>query len=325
MLGFEQPLLEILSILRGRDLPNLKNPRRGLSEAPNNMIQNLSKKWAANEATAAKVCEDSDQLIQVLASATLTQALFKVAFPILQAMGNRNEGHSNNEDVDERKTLEKEEGKFLLVDADSHRNLSIQRESDLTSLLGPKTLPAQGEVGSGVIDFMTQEEARSGNASRLEKGEVVETPGQLCQYHIMATCKLRLAALLSFLRTHSAQKVVVFFSTCDSVDFHALLFREAEWPLELDSPIESDGDGDGDGEGSSGGGGRGGGKTASTGKRMDMEEFISRGGAPGDAHAKNVSNYLDPLELRSVGIFGKDCPMFRLHGNVPHKVRKEGK
>ena len=34
---------------------------------------------------------------------------------------------------------------------------------------------------------------------------------------------------------------MVFFSTCDSVDFHALLFRETEWPQDLDSAIEGGG------------------------------------------------------------------------------------
>ena len=31
---------------------------------------------------------------------------------------------------------------------------------------------------------------------------------------------------------------MVFFSTCDSVDFHALLFRETQWPEDLDAAIE---------------------------------------------------------------------------------------
>ena len=31
---------------------------------------------------------------------------------------------------------------------------------------------------------------------------------------------------------------MVFFSTCDSVDYHALLFRETEWPQDLDAAIE---------------------------------------------------------------------------------------
>ena len=51
---------------------------------------------------------------------------------------------------------------------------------------------------------------------------------------MMVTCKWRLAALLSFLRTHSDQKVVVFLSTCDAVDYLSLLLREMDWPTELD-------------------------------------------------------------------------------------------
>ena len=60
---------------------------------------------------------------------------------------------------------------------------------------------------------------------------------------MMVTCKWRLAALLCFLKTHAHQKVMVFFSTCDSVDFHALLFRETEWPQDLDAAIEGGGRG----------------------------------------------------------------------------------
>jgi hypothetical protein len=66
----------------------------------------------------------------------------------------------------------------------------------------------------------------------------MDAPQQLAQYYMMVTCKWRLSALLCFLKTHAHQKVMVFFSTCDSVDFHALLFRESEWPMDLDAAIE---------------------------------------------------------------------------------------
>ena len=68
--------------------------------------------------------------------------------------------------------------------------------------------------------------------------QAMDAPQQLAQYYMMVTCKWRLAALLCFLKTHQHQKVMVFFSTCDSVDFHALLFRETEWPQDLDAAIE---------------------------------------------------------------------------------------
>ena len=76
--------------------------------------------------------------------------------------------------------------------------------------------------------------AEKRNGSLLDKNSVIEAPAQLAQYFMMVTCKWRLAALLSFLRTHSDQKVVVFLSTCDAVDYLSLLLREMEWPTELD-------------------------------------------------------------------------------------------
>mgnify|MGYP006194446369 CR=1 FL=1 len=70
---------------------------------------------------------------------------------------------------------------------------------------------------------------------------------------MMVTCKWRLAALMSFLRTHSEQKVVVFLSTCDAVDYLSLLLREMDWPTELDNG--ADYKGKNDTEGVLGGGG----------------------------------------------------------------------
>jgi len=60
------------------------------------------------------------------------------------------------------------------------------------------------------------------------------TPKQLAQHYMVVTQKLRLAALSVFLRQRAAQnhKVLVFFSTCDSVDFHTTLIKAASWPAE---------------------------------------------------------------------------------------------
>ncbi|CAN0106472.1 unnamed protein product, partial [Ectocarpus sp. 12 AP-2014] len=57
--------------------------------------------------------------------------------------------------------------------------------------------------------------------------EEFSTPRQLVQYYMTVTQKLRLPALCAFLRAHAAEKVVVFMSTCDAVDFHHDLFRRA--------------------------------------------------------------------------------------------------
>jgi len=161
----------------------------------------------------------------------------------------------------------------------------------------------------GVIDFgnddegndndeQEQEQATKKARTSLVKGEEMEAPEQLAQYYMMVTCKWRLSALVSFLRAHAHQKLVVFFATCDSVDFHALLLREADWPVELDPDFSrqgqgSDADADGQDEG------------AST--------------ATQEASMKQV---LEPLPSHFPGMFGKQFTLYRLHGSVPQLARQ---
>ena len=67
--------------------------------------------------------------------------------------------------------------------------------------------------------------------STLTKNENISDaiPEQLSQYYMVVPCKWRLAALCSFLKLHANanEKIIVFFSTCDSVDYHALLLKAA--------------------------------------------------------------------------------------------------
>ena len=154
----------------------------------------------------------------------------------------------------------------------------------------------------------------------------MDAPQQLAQYYMMVTCKWRLAALLCFLKTHQHQKVMVFFSTCDSVDYHALLFRETEWPQDLDAAIEgqpgeleTNGSGSGSGSGRFGnkqmigGGGGGGGNNLPDG-------FINNSSS--SSSSSSSSNFIEPLPSRFTGMFGEECFMYRLHGNVPQNVRQ---
>ncbi|XP_072961311.1 DEAD-box ATP-dependent RNA helicase 17 [Typha angustifolia] len=58
-------------------------------------------------------------------------------------------------------------------------------------------------------------------------------PAQLIQRYVKVPCGSRLVVLLSILRTlferEVSQKIVVFLSTCDAVDFHYMLFSEFQW------------------------------------------------------------------------------------------------
>jgi hypothetical protein len=80
----------------------------------------------------------------------------------------------------------------------------------------------------------------------------------------------------------------------------------ADWPLELDAPLQTfDG------------------PDAQSGPQdqVGMDEFIAKETSAARRGAlPNSSAYLNPLEPKFHGIFGKDCPIFRLHGSVPHKV-----
>ena len=97
------------------------------------------------------------------------------------------------------------------------------------------------------------------------------TPRQLRQLHMTVTAKLRLTSLLAFLvqRVHRKERVVVFLSTCDGVDFHHALLSGTE--CILNNGNES----------------------------MD------------DRKAANAANN---------NLLG--CPLYRLHGNVPHAQRQ---
>jgi hypothetical protein len=180
----------------------------------------------------------------------------------------------------------------------------VSSESELPGLLHAP--PSAGVVNFDEDHTSTKTSNNNSSSSVLQKNEVVDTPSQLCQYSMLVTCKLRLAALLCFLRTHTHQKVVVFFATCDSVDFHSLLFRETQWPQEMDAAVDRPQDSEAGAESVD----------------ASMDEFIAKTSLNSSSVGlmKNASNYLQPLSQQFTGIFGTDCPMFRLHGNVPHKV-----
>ena len=106
-----------------------------------------------------------------------------------------------------------------------------------------------------------------------EEGYAESTPRQLSQFHMTVSAKLRLSALVAFLtqRVHKRERVVVFMSTCASVDYYHALFAA------MDSILSAN---------------------------NTKAESQSTGG------------------VGVMGIFGKRCRMYKLHGNVPHGERQ---
>ncbi|GKU91267.1 hypothetical protein SLEP1_g5165 [Rubroshorea leprosula] len=91
------------------------------------------------------------------------------------------------------------------------------------------SLDQTGSLGSNLdeeFDNTCEMVSTSGSAD-------YKLPAQLIQRYIKVSCGSRLAVLLSILKylfeREASQKVVVFFSTCDAVDFHYTLLSEFQW------------------------------------------------------------------------------------------------
>ena len=182
--GFEQTLLEILSIIRGSSLPGLKSSKENNNNEKSGgtgKLSNMTTKWAKQNAVAAKICENCDDLIYALASATLTQSLVQVAHPILSAM--KVVQHDSEVGTKQHAGT----ASFVLIDADSRTSIPVNRESDL--LLSARTAAAVRGVVSffdpSDTDNLATTATASSSASSLQKGEVMQTPQQLSQYHMM--------------------------------------------------------------------------------------------------------------------------------------------
>ena len=219
-MGFEQTILQILSILRGTRLPGLKETA---DEGGETAAVTLDQRWRRATSAGAKTCADAQTLVHVMASATLTKAVRALAVPVLGGTS------------------------FFYVDADAETVDEIRDATALSAAGQPVARRHEGvEVRDGVVHFDEEpEEAVAEKQLRgvaLAEGEGVTAPSQLRQYFMLVSCKWRLAALVSFLRSHSHEKVMVFFGTCDSVDFHALLLRQTTWPETLD-PASDQSDG----------------------------------------------------------------------------------
>lgn len=223
-MGFEKTMHEIFQILQGA------------APAPNG--QTLAQRW---QQTTKKVAHP-DRLRSVMVSATVSQSVQRHALEWMR--------------------------RFVLVDADAQTGTASGSVSHVISsaetldqaLAGKLSQPAAAQRAppssssasdsvrseGGVLVFGDDDDedvakavppalvtapASTENSSSLEALQPV--PTTLRQFSLTVGMKWRLAALLALLRLRRGQKVVVFFATCDSVDFHALLLKHLLWPRDL--------------------------------------------------------------------------------------------
>ncbi len=285
----------------------------------------------------SKKCGNISDLTSIMASATLTENVQYLALPL---MSNRS---------------------FIMVDADTERMNIVNSKEDIAKFSNQSTSTNK----NGIITFFDEKNddilgdsnnSNSSNSNRssdnfelknnsnssnhsssksqLYDDERIDTPIQLAQYYMNVTCKWRLAALMSFLRakvTNEKLKVIVFFSTCDSVDYHTLLLRESEWPTQMDNQdsllidnnidgMNDEKNGDDVSQHSRSKSNSGNDDLKYLRKSKDFKQFIPNT----KFQIQSIANTLQSVGSSiKGGMLGETVQVFRLHGNLAHSVRQQ--
>lgn len=192
------------------------------------------------------------------------------------------------------------------MDADANVVESVDESGKVKHISGDRGAASKNKANGAGGRSDVHSNGDPSPASGSNNAEEFSTPRQLVQYYMTVTQKLRLPALCAFLRARAREKVVVFMSTCDAVDFHHDLFRRAGWPGDAPAPSP-----DGDEEG---GGGRGG---DSGEGRKSLKQAGIDGSGEEDKSGKKKSTAKPDGEF-----FGPGCLVRRLHGNVPQNERQ---
>lgn len=301
-------MIEIFRVLHGQS-------QQETSRALEANGMSLSKRWSIKKSMESKISNHGKDLCHIFASATLTKAVTtQLAGPIMLSSSS-----TSVVIVDADKQQIKHVGNIKnLSNVISNDTNDISRQRNDSNGLDDEPVDEVDDVPSkrSFEDVNTADDqddmnndcnATDGQVAKksrivLGKNESIEAPAQLNQYFMMVTCKWRLAALISFLKSHQNQKIIVFFSTCDSVDYHGLLFRETSWPADLDPAIDFST--------------HSANSMASNGKRIKDNRF--KMSSDGDISAGNT---LETLPIQFQGLFGSDCDIFRLHGNMSQNLR----
>ncbi|KAI8064790.1 P-loop containing nucleoside triphosphate hydrolase protein [Gilbertella persicaria] len=164
--------------------------------------------------------------------------------------------------------------------------------------------------------FVSGTDAKQDASKMFERNEDEEmkfsTPNQLKQTHIIIPAKLRLITLLALLRScfYDRQqrkslnsKVIVFFSCCDSVDFHYDLFSNAGKPI-----LDEDSDDDEQDE--------------SKIMKNALSKIVGKQKAV-RKNKKTEEKSKEPEPVSQISTLLLDKLVFRLHGDLNQQVRSQ--
>ncbi|CAM9857342.1 unnamed protein product [Ascophyllum nodosum] len=194
--------------------------------------------------------------------------------------------------------------KYLRVDADKNFVESVDESGSVKHVSGVRETPemktgsAKQTAAQGAV--LSTNGSTEGEVNAAASVEEFSIPRQLVQYYMNVTQKLRLPALCAFLRAHAGEKVVVFMSTCDAVDFHYDMFRRAVWPGGARPALSA--------------------PTAVGGKENGGSDDSQNKGTGDDENGKRKDS--ETSRAADSEFFGTGCRVKRLHGNVPQSERQ---
>ncbi|KAJ0102389.1 hypothetical protein Patl1_06772 [Pistacia atlantica] len=152
---------------------------------------------------------------------------------ILDILGSRNDGFVGKE---------KEDSNFkrqnLLLSATLNEKVNNLARISLEEpvMIGLDDKKVQQDASheqSGSLGSVVDKELEHPSAVMSSSSGDYNLPAQLVQKYVKVPCGSRLVVLLSILKhlfeREASQKVVVFFSTCDAVDFHYSLLSKFQW------------------------------------------------------------------------------------------------
>ncbi|GAB2255280.1 hypothetical protein Droror1_Dr00009058 [Drosera rotundifolia] len=119
--------------------------------------------------------------------------------------------------------------KYLVID-EADRLLESNFEEEMKQII--KTLPKDRQTAlfSATLNKKVQDLVRLSFRStpviiNVEQGRKKATNEGLEQGFVVVPCAKRFVTLYSFLKKNKAKKIMVFFSTCDSVEYHSALLQ----------------------------------------------------------------------------------------------------
>lgn len=288
-LGFGETIKRILNYITGNEASKKIEVS---TQARSRKNVTLTDKWSSKRAVELKKCSSLKELSHIMCSATMTSEVHKLAHSFMGGTG------------------------YTFYDNDKSSSLAIPALSNNSDPQSPK-------VSENVATEMKGDRICYDDTGDVDGvvqiGEEASAPLRLRQFYMSVPSKFRLVALASFLRTHMDQKVIVFFSTCDSVEFHSLLFREGAWPTKIDDYHNSTPY-------------AGQNHVAARGRdEHNLGFYGSKQGGDGDDNddiggdgdaATEVSQYLNSMEGGAVSKLFDGTEIFSLHGKISQDVRR---